>query len=104
MASDPRGIIKNICKELYDSAFLDDFVMMALDLTDRSFFGKLFPYAIAYRACHLFMVSGGEDDSGGSGAIGMGRIASMSEGGLSVSFEQSGSLRVCLVFPNHDQN
>jgi hypothetical protein len=57
---------------------------MAVELTNRGFFGKLASYAIAYRACHLFMVSGG----GGSGnpAFGMGQVASMSEGGLSVSF------------------
>jgi hypothetical protein len=89
MASDPRQIIKNICPALFGSTALDDFIQMAVELTDRSFFGKLAPYAIAYRACHLFTITGG----GGSGnaALGMGQIASMSEGGLSVTFAQSQS-------------
>jgi hypothetical protein len=84
MASDPRQIITAICPDLASSPSIDVFLGMAVELTDRGFFGKLAPYAIAYRACHLFMVSGG----GGSGnpAFGMGQVASMSEGGLSVSF------------------
>jgi hypothetical protein len=84
MASDPRKIIKTICPKLAASPSLNDFLGMALELTDRKFFGKLAPHAIAYRACHIFEITGG----GGSGnpALGMGQIASMSEGGLSVSF------------------
>jgi len=87
MAFDSRQIIKIICPELFSNPALDDFIQMAIELTDRSFFGKMTPYAIAYRACHLFTVTGG----GGSGnaALGMGQIASMSEGGLSVTFAQS---------------
>jgi hypothetical protein len=57
---------------------------MAAELTDRGFFGKLAAFAIAYRACHLFTIAGG--DGGGSAALGLGQVASMSEGGLSVSF------------------
>jgi hypothetical protein len=84
MVSDPSQIIAAICPDLASSTSLDVFLGMAVELTDRGFFGKLAPFAIAYRACHLFMVSGG----GGSGnpAFGMGQVASMSEGGLSVSF------------------
>jgi hypothetical protein len=87
--ADPRRIIAAICPELASSPSLDDFLDMAVELTDRKFFGKLASYAVAYRACHLFMVSGG----GGSGnpAFGMGRIAGMSEGGLSVSFATGAS-------------
>jgi hypothetical protein len=57
---------------------------MAAGLFDRGHFGKLYPTLIAWAASHLFTISG----SGGSGssAIGMGQIASMSEGGLSVTF------------------
>jgi hypothetical protein len=81
--ADPRQIIAAICPELAASSSLDVFLGMAVELTDRGFFGKLASYAIAYRACHLFMVSGGGN---GNPAFGMGQIASMSEGGLSVSF------------------
>jgi hypothetical protein len=89
MASDPRRIIGAICPDLAASPSLDIFLDMAVELTNRGFFGKLASYAIAYRACHLFMVSGG----GGSGnpAFGMGQVASMSEGGLSVSFATGAS-------------
>ena len=86
MALDPRQIIKSVCPALFDSTSLDDFIQMAVELTDRSFFGKLAPYAIAYRACHLFTITAG---SGGNAALGMGQIASMSEGGLSVTFAQN---------------
>jgi hypothetical protein len=84
MASDPRQIITAVCPDLAASPSLDVFLGMAVELTDRGFFGKLSPFAIAYRACHLFMVSGG--GGGGNPAFGMGQVASMSEGGLSVSF------------------
>ena len=84
MASDPRQIITAICPELAASPSLDDFMSMAVELTDRGFFGKLAPYAIAYRACHLFTITGGGGSS--NPALGMGQIASMSEGSLSVSF------------------
>jgi hypothetical protein len=84
MASDPRQIIANVCPELASSPSLDNFLGMAIELTDRGFFGKLAPFAIAYRACHLFTITGGGES--GNPAIGTGQIASMSEGGLSVSF------------------
>jgi hypothetical protein len=65
---------------------------MAIEQTDRGFFGKQFPYAIAYKACHLFEVAG-IGKSGTAQAIaeaGNGQqIASMSEGGLSVTFAHS---------------
>lgn len=84
MATDPRQIITTICPALADSPSLDAFLGMAVELTDRGFFGKLTAYAIAYRACHLFTITGG--DGGGSATLGLGQIASMTEGGLSVSF------------------
>jgi hypothetical protein len=87
MASDPRQIIAKMCPELASSPSLDDFLGMAAELTDRGFFGKIYPYAVAYRACHLFTIAGG--DGSGSAALGMGQVASMSEGGLSVSFATS---------------
>jgi hypothetical protein len=91
VAYDPRRIIAAICPELASSPSLDVFLGMAAELTDRGFFGKLASYAIAYRACHLFMVScGGAGGGLESAAAGIGQIASMSEGGLSVSFVTRG--------------
>jgi hypothetical protein len=87
MGNIATSIIKTICPDLADSPSLDSFLDMAIELTDRSFFGKLYPYAVAYRACHLFTITGGEGNS--NSAIGTGQIASMSEGGLSVSFATS---------------
>jgi hypothetical protein len=84
MAFDPRQIIATICPELYNSPSLTDFLDEAAALFDRRRFGKLFPTLIAWASCHLFTITGG--GSSGSSAIGMGQIASMSEGGLSVSF------------------
>jgi hypothetical protein len=57
---------------------------MAVELTDRGFFGKLYPFAVAYRACHHFTITGG-----GNPALGMGQITGMSEGGLSVTLAAS---------------
>jgi hypothetical protein len=89
MASDPRQIIAAICPELATSPLLDVFLGEAADLIDRRCFGKLYPTLIGWAACHLFTISG----SGGSGSsvIGMGQIASMSEGGLSVAFATGAS-------------
>jgi hypothetical protein len=88
----PRQIIAGICPALASSTALDLFVQMAVEQTDRGFFGKQFPYAIAYKACHLFETSG-IGKSGTAQAIaeaGNGQqIASMSEGGLSVTFAHS---------------
>ena len=89
MSREPRQIIENICPELSASPMLDDFLGMAVELTDRGFFGVLASYAIAYRACHLFTITGG--GSGGNAALGVGQIASMSEGGLSVTFARDNS-------------
>jgi hypothetical protein len=88
MASDPRQIITSICPELASSPSLDSFLGMAVELTDRGFFGKMASYAIAYRACHLFTIAGGGNSNS---ALGLGQIASMSEGSLSVSFATGGA-------------
>jgi hypothetical protein len=85
--ADPRKTIAAICPGLAASPSLDDFLGMAAELTDRGFFGKLTPYAVAYRACHLFTLAGG--DGGGNPAVGTGQITGMSEGGMSVSFAAS---------------
>jgi hypothetical protein len=66
---------------------------MAADVTDKGFYGAVYNYAIAYRACHLFTVAGGGNNTEktvmnmGGGAP----VASMTEGGLSISFAQGGS-------------
>jgi hypothetical protein len=85
MASDPRQIITAICPELASSPSLDSFLGMAVELTDRVFFGKMASYAIAYRACHIFTITGG----GGNPVLGLGQIASMREGALSVTLAAS---------------
>jgi hypothetical protein len=84
MGNSATSIIKTICPELAASLSMNEFVDMAVELTDRGYFGKLYPYAVAYRACHLFVITGGGGN--GNSAIGTGQIASMSEGGLSVNF------------------
>jgi hypothetical protein len=87
MASNPRRIITAICPELASSPSLDAFLGMAVELTDRGFFGKMASYAIAYKACHLFTITGG--DGSGNPAIGTGQITGMTEGGLSLSLAAS---------------
>jgi hypothetical protein len=82
MTSNPRQIIATICPELAASPSLDAFLGMAVELTDRGFFGKMASFAIAYWACHLFTITG---SGGGNPAIGIGKITGMSEGGLSIS-------------------
>jgi hypothetical protein len=89
MDSDPRQIIANICPELAASPSLDDFLGEAAKFFDRGGFGKLYPTLIAWASCHLFTISG--SGGNGSSAIGIGQIASMSEGGLSVTFATGAS-------------
>ena len=80
-----REIIGAICPALAKADSLGVFVKMAEENTSRKFFGKQYAYAVAYRACHLYTVTEG---AGGSSAVGLGQVASMSEGGLSISFAQ----------------
>lgn len=84
MSLSPNQIIKAICPELSGSPSLPVFVEMAAEVTDEGFFGKLYSHAVAYRACHLFSISGGGNS--GNPVMGLGQVASMSEGGLSISF------------------
>lgn len=76
-------IIGVICPALAKSESVSAFVKMAEENTSRTFFGRQYSYAVAYRACHLFTVTAG---SGGNSALGLGQVASMTEGGLSISF------------------
>lgn len=84
MGKSARQIIETVCSELAASPLLDEFLHMAIELTDRTFFGTLFNHAIAYRACHLFTIT--EGAVGGNPAIGTGQITGVSEGGLSMNF------------------
>ena len=84
-----REIIGAICPALAKNESLSVFVKMAEENTDRKFFGKQYSYAVAYRACHLFTITAG---SGGNAALGLGQVASMTEGGLSVSFAGEGAV------------
>lgn len=83
-----REIIGAICPALAQNDALSVFVKMAEENTDRKFFGKQYAYAVAYRACHLFTITAG---SGGNSAMGLGQVASITEGGLSISFATGSS-------------
>jgi len=86
MALSVNQIIEANCPKLFNSPLLSVFVQMAMDKTSKSFYGKMYPYAVAYRAWHEFDCSG----KGSNAAMGLGQIASMSEGGMSVSFANTG--------------
>jgi hypothetical protein len=93
MPLSPEEIIQTICPELSGSPSLPVFLEMAVEVTSRGFFGRLYNQAVAYRAAYLFTALG----AGGSPAVntikelgGGAPIASMSEGGLSVSFARNG--------------
>jgi hypothetical protein len=93
MPLSPREIIAVICPELSGSPSLPVYLEMAAEVTSRGFFGNVYNQAAANLAAHKFTVDG----SGSSSTVntikelgGGAQIASMSEGGLSVSFAQSG--------------
>lgn len=80
-------IIQTVCKPLANSPSLSAYEQMARESLDSGFFGKMYEYAVAYKACHLFTVNDGESGIEGSVAgLGGGAVSGMSEGGLSVSF------------------
>ena len=89
----PELIIETICPDLFQSPSFSVYLAMAKELTSSAFFGNVYNHAVAYRAAHLFAMTGSSDDSTsnikklGGGAAN----ASMSEGGLSVSFAQPGA-------------
>jgi hypothetical protein len=92
MPLSPEKLIETICPELSGSPSLPVYLGMAVEVTDRGFFGSLYNQALAYRAAHLFAVMG----VGSSAAVntikelgGGAPITSMSEGGLAVSFAQT---------------
>jgi hypothetical protein len=83
MALTPVQIIETVCPELASSPSRDAFIQMAVETTDKGVFGQVYPYAIAYLACHSFTLF---SEEGGSGYAGTGKIASKSEGDVSVSY------------------
>lgn len=83
---DALAIVTAICPELAKSNSADVFLQMARENTSRDFFGTQYQYAVAYRACHLFKVTAG---AVGNDAVGVGKVASMTEGGLSVSYQDN---------------
>lgn len=93
MGISPERIIETICPELSGSPSLQVYLGMAVEVTDRGFFGKTYEQAVAYRACHLFTVMGGGNGSSSVDEIrelgGGAPVASLHEGGLSVAFSQT---------------
>jgi len=96
MVLSPEKIIKAICPELSGSPSLQVYLGMAAEVISRGFFGDQYSQALAYQACHLFTVT--NKAAGGASSTGMIKelsggapITSVREGGLSVSFGQSGS-------------
>jgi hypothetical protein len=94
MALDAVAIIAGLAPAIAASPALPVFLEMAREQTARDFYGTLYPYAVAYRALHLYDTAGAGIESGSDLAVidkaGKGAaLASMSEGGLSVSFAQN---------------
>lgn len=95
MGLSPAEIIKTICPELSGSPSLQVYLGMAVESTSAGFFGAMYNQAVAYMAAHLFTLM----DGGSGGGLGIASainklgggapVASMSEGGISVSFSQS---------------
>jgi hypothetical protein len=93
MPLSPEKIIETICPALSGSPSLPVFLEMAAAVASRGFFGSVYNQAAAYQAAHLFTLMGGSGGGGAADAIkelgGGAAVASMSEGGLSVSFAQT---------------
>ena len=83
-------IIQTICPELSDSPSLSQYTQIARESLSRSFFGKLYEQAIAYKACHIF-VSTKKSELNDVLAIGGGSVTRLQEGGIDISFHDSSS-------------
>jgi hypothetical protein len=86
-----RKIVEAVCPDLYSSPALEVYLQMAQETTDKNFFGSLYSYAVAYKACHLFTTMGDGASGSGNPAAGVAPIASMSEGSMSVTYAVSPS-------------
>jgi hypothetical protein len=94
MPLNPSQIIAGICPDLSKNEALPVFLQMAIEQTDKGFFGKNYPYAVAYKACHLFDTSGVGKSETAQAVLeiaGGQQVASISEGGLSASFKTTES-------------
>jgi len=87
MGLSPAEIIKAVCPDLANSASLDTYLAMAAESLSAGFFGAMYNHAVAYKAAHLFTLM--DAMSGDLAATHGAPVASMSEGGLSVSFAQN---------------
>lgn len=83
-------IIQTICPELSDSPSLSQFIQIARESLSRSFFGKLYEQAIAYKACHLFTVTKKSELNEITDVAG-GSINHLQEGGITLGFNTSNS-------------
>lgn len=83
-------IIQTICPKLANSPSLLQFVQVAKESLDSRFFGKMYEQAVAYKASHLFTLTG--DDTSVQAQIGAGgSLTSYSEGGISIGFSAGGN-------------
>ncbi|MDR2484260.1 MAG: DUF4054 domain-containing protein [Treponema sp.] len=81
-----------MCPTFYNSSLFNGFLQDAIESENRKFWGCLYNKAVAYKAWHLFEMSGaGKSDTAASiSEISGGRqVASMSEGGISISFDSA---------------
>lgn len=83
-------IIKTICPELSDSPSLSQYIQIAEESLSRSFFGKLYNQAIAYKACHLFTLTKPSELNEITSIAG-GSVNHLQEGGITIGFNNSNS-------------
>ena len=83
-------IIQTICPELSDSPSLSQYTQIARESLSRSFFGKLYEQAIAYKACHLFTLTKSSQLNEMTSLAG-GSINHLQEGGITLGFNNSNS-------------
>jgi hypothetical protein len=83
-------IIQTICTDLADSPSISQYLQIARESLSSRFFGKLYEQAVAYKACHLFVLTKPSELNQMTEASG-GSISSMSEGGISLSFNATNS-------------
>lgn len=83
-------IIKTICPELSDSPSLSQYLQISKESLSRSFFGKLYEQAIAYKACHLFTITK-PTELNEITSIGGGSVNHLQEGGITIGFNNSNS-------------
>lgn len=83
-------IIQTICPKLADSPSLSSYVQIAKESLNSRLFGKMFEQAVAYKACHLFTLTGDNENIQSQLSSG-GAITSYAEGGINVSFKDGGT-------------